>query len=285
MKHILHILTVLIAVLSFSTVDMAAQAKIHTKKVRISDFTSKTTKVVLGEGFVDGALKEEVSSRWRVSPYEFCTQEEYKALKENPSYYFLFIGTSEDKDLAGMKVLTLMKGGLKNSEDPDKVATEIVSIPISASEFPSGREMVMMSAFVDIMQDYAKKAMKSDVDGYGGLGLYMKNVRRSGHKSLVFSEDDLSPEMNKSLMDNDTRIVSEEEADKTFEAGTYNTLVSFVVCPNEPRNGDSSYQMLIDAETHELFYFDRHKINSSRWAGFDDKDMKAINAPRKKYNK
>lgn len=284
MKRILQILTALITIFYVCSPDAAAQAKIHTKKVKIGDFTTKTTKVVIGDGFTDGALKEEVSSRWRVSPYEFCTKDEYNSLKENSSYYFLFLGTSNDKAHSGMTVLTLTKGGLKSSDDPGKVAVEVACLPVSASDFPSGREMVMMSALIDIIQDYALKAMNSDMKGYTGFDIYKKNVKRSGHKSLVFSEDDLSPALDKNLLDNDSEIKSEEDADEVFTAGTYNTLVSYVVSPSEPHKGSISYQMLIDAETHELYYFAHHKISSSRWAGFDNKDMKAINAPRKRFN-
>ena len=51
-----------------------AQAQINTKKVKISDFTEKITKVVLtGNDFYDSILKDEVKTHWRVSPYEFCT--------------------------------------------------------------------------------------------------------------------------------------------------------------------------------------------------------------------
>ena len=65
MKKLLIILAVaLIPVIA------GAQAQIHTKKVKISDFTEKITKVVLtGNDFYDLSLQEEVKARWRVSPY------------------------------------------------------------------------------------------------------------------------------------------------------------------------------------------------------------------------
>ena len=51
-----------------------AQAQINTKKVKISDFTEKITKVVLsGNSFFDSYFQDAISSRWRLSPYAFCT--------------------------------------------------------------------------------------------------------------------------------------------------------------------------------------------------------------------
>ena len=68
----------------------SAQAQINTKKVKISDFTQKVTKVVLnGNDFFDITFQEEITARWRISPYEFCTLEEFEQLKGNDNYYFL----------------------------------------------------------------------------------------------------------------------------------------------------------------------------------------------------
>ena len=46
------------------------QAQINTKKVKIGDFTQKITKIVLtGNDFIDTAFKDEVTARWKISPY------------------------------------------------------------------------------------------------------------------------------------------------------------------------------------------------------------------------
>ena len=67
-----------------------AQAQIDTKKVKISDFPQKITKIVLtGNSLYDAILKDEVASRWRVSPYEFCTLNEFNEFKNKEDYYFL----------------------------------------------------------------------------------------------------------------------------------------------------------------------------------------------------
>ena len=75
-----------------------AQAQINTKKMKIGDFTEKVTKVVLtGRGFYDAALKNEVAANWRVSPYEFCTLEEFEKLKYYDDYYFLITVSGQFK--------------------------------------------------------------------------------------------------------------------------------------------------------------------------------------------
>ena len=64
-----------------------AQAQINTKKIQIADFQQKITKVVLtGNEFYDLALRDEIASGWRLSAYEFCTMEEFDALKNSEKY-------------------------------------------------------------------------------------------------------------------------------------------------------------------------------------------------------
>ena len=65
------------------------QAQIDTKKMKICDFTQKVTKIVLtGNPLHDGCLKGDVAAKWNVSPFEFCTMEEYESLKSSDAYYF-----------------------------------------------------------------------------------------------------------------------------------------------------------------------------------------------------
>lgn len=263
----------------------SAQAKINTKKVRISDLSTRTTKVVLGGNDMrDEALKSEVAARWRISPYEFCTAEEYNSLKESTDYYFLILARSSEKKYQDILTLSLMKGGKYGSPDPQKRPVEVASLPLCSTEFPSGREMIMLPALIDIIQDYASRAMMSDKAGYTGFEIYSREISHTGHKRIYFSEGDLAPEISgafrKAHFDEDMVIAKEEAVDSVFTAGAYNTLVSFVVAPFDPQNGSPCYKMLIDAQTHELFYFERHSIKSGKWAGFLPKDIKIISSPR-----
>ena len=135
-----------------------AQGKFYTRKVRLADFTTVVTKVVLGgQSLLDITLKDEISGRWRISPYEYCSVQEYEKLKDNPSLYFLRLVRDE-----GVAFLCLEKGGREDDADVLKRGFEVVRIAISSESSPSGREFAFMGAFVDIMQTYVEDAMISD---------------------------------------------------------------------------------------------------------------------------
>ena len=262
----------------------AGQAQITTKKVKISDFTSKITKVVLtGSDFYDAALQEEVKARWRVSPYEFCTFEEFENLRNDSNYYFLLTTNAMFKKESepGLDVLTLVKGGTGATINS---MLEIVYLPFASTEEPSGRELVFLPVFLDIIQDHTLNSMDKDINGYTGLSNYTLNLGKAANMTIVFSEEDLSNEINGQFrdlnFDSDMLIMDEDDADEYITGNASNALVSYIVSPTDAQPGSYCYKMLINAQTHELYYFRRHKISKKFGPGFLAEDIKRINSYR-----
>ncbi len=267
-----------------------AQAQITTKKVKVGDFTEKITKVVLGGNpFYDTILKEEIAARWRISPYEFCSLDEFEEIKGDDQYYFLMLvrGQFRKETAPGLQFLTLVKGGA-GSEKGIGEMLEVVSVPFASAEYPSGREFIFLPAFLDIIQMHTLKATEKDFDAYGGLGNRSTNIYRSEDMTIVFSEDDISNTVTDAILqsrfDENIIMTDEDSADEHMENGTANTLVSYVVAPSEPVAGSYCYKMLINSETHELFYFRRHRITKKTGPGFLQNDIVTITAPRRQVS-
>ncbi|MBR2063731.1 MAG: hypothetical protein IJ971_03435 [Bacteroidales bacterium] len=268
-----------------------AQAQITTKKVKLGDFNEKVTKVVLnGNTFFDSALKDEVAARWRISPYEFCTLEEFEQLKGSDQYYFLLTtqGQFRKETAPGIQFLTLVKGGKGADKGIDSML-EVISMPVASTEFPSGRELIFLPAFLDIIQSHTLASMEKDFNAYGGLGNTASDLNKSGNMMIVFSEDDLSKTVTDDIIDRefdeDMIITDEEGADQYMNDNAEGTLVSYVVAPSEPVHGSYCYNMLIDSQTHKLYFFRKHRINRSINVGFTPEDLVKITAPRTKIRK
>ena len=264
-----------------------AQAQIDTKKVKISDFTQKVTKVVLnGNDFFDITFQEEISARWRISPYEFCTLEEFEQLKGNDNYYFLMAtyGQFRKETAPGLQFLTLVKGG-KGADKGIADMLEIVSLPFASAEYPSGRELVFLPAFLDIIQNHTLASMENDYNGYGGLASNNISLNKTDDMEIVLSEDDLndqiSLEQKSKAEDKGIVITDEDDADQYMLDNVPGTLVSYVAVPSEPVFGSFCYKMLIDAQTHKLYYFKRHRIGKKAGAGFLPEDIDRITASRR----
>ena len=268
-----------------------AQAQINTKKVQLGDFTEKVTKIVLnGNSFYDSSLKDEVAARWRVSPYEFCTLEEFEQLKGSDQYYFLMTteGQFRKETAPGLQFLTLVKGG-KGADKGIDGMLEVVSVPFASAEYPSGRELIFLPAFLDIIQMHTIASMEKDFNAYGGLGNTTAVLAKSGDMTIVFSEDDLSKSVTEEVIerkfDSGMIITDEDSADQYMLDNAAGTLVSYVVAPSEPVHGSYCYKMLIDSQTHTLYYFRKQRINRSFNVGFTPEDLERVTAHRIKVKK
>lgn len=283
MKRIL-----LLMIMTAMPLIMSAQAQIVTKDAKIEDFQEKTTKIVLtGNEFFDSALSEEIRTRWNISPYEFCTLEDFNSLKESSDYYFLLCVKSRfrKEPEPGIQMLTLIKGGEKADKGLGKML-ELVSIPLCSARYPSGREMIFLPALIDIMQEQVIHVLSSSISAYSSLSEASGNMSDARDMSIVFSEDDLSDEVTEEMLSqyfHDSIILSDETgADDLMLGNMENTLVSYTVAPSEPTAGSSfCYKMLIDAGTHELYYFKKHRITKKAGPGFLPEDLMRITAGRR----
>lgn len=263
-----------------------AQAQINTKKIKIADFSQKVTKIVLtGNDFYDFALKDEVAAGWRLSPYEFCTMEEFNDLKHKDEYYFLITanGKFKKENEPGLTFLTLVKGG-KGAENGISRMLEVVSLPIASAENPSGREFTFMPAFIDIIQDYTTAAMNNDFNGYMGLVSNTESLKKEQNTEFVFADCDLAEDVDRAFVDlnfdSDMSVTDEDSASDMMEAGITGKVVSYVVAPDEPVAGSYCYKMLISPESHKLYYFRKHRISKKYGAGFLKEDIIRINKQR-----
>lgn len=284
MRRFIQILALAIAGLLLTT-DALGQAQITTRREKLKDFTSKTTKVVLtGDEFLDEAVKESVAATWTVSPYEFCSNEEFQNLKGNADFYFLMVvkGQFRRESEPGIDMLTLVKGG----EGADKSINdmfEVVSFPLRSTEDPSGREFVLLPAFLKIIQEHTTSLTDTEMKAYSNIGA--KDSKRLRIKRIFLWAEDFAPqvdEQTKRSLDEDILIKEDEdEVDEIFSEGTFNTVVSYVVAPSEPVNGSICYKMLIGSDNHELYYFKKHKITAKSGKGFLSSDIKSIKLLRK----
>lgn len=260
----------------------SAQAQITTKKMKIADFPDKTMRVVLTGNFLfDQTLKKEFGNRWFLSPYEFCTAQEFEESKASPDFYFFLVVTGQFRKEVepGLDLLTIVKGGV-GADGGISSMYDVATVPLRATEDHDGRELVFIPALLDILQDYISTSMKTDIEGYAGLGNYSINLPKVRDKNIVFAGTDLSKELGDAQIAayfvDGMSVEDADEVDDCLLEGRKDTVVSYTVVPVNPRNGSYCYKMLIDCEDHTLYYYRRHKISRIAGPGFLTEDVKRI---------
>ncbi len=263
---------------------LLAQGTVSTKKYRLNDFTDKVTQVVLsGNSVLDGALRQEVINQWTASAYEFCTPAEFEQRKTSDQFYFLLLADTHTKENSdpGITFLTLVKGDATAKDGLAKMP-EIISLPVCPAEGNSGRELVYLGSLVKAVQSFTLAAMESEKTAYQMDAWFNEKYARDGsHKRIYLALSDIAPQVSErdgeKYLDDDILLCDdEEEADRMFQLGSYNTLVGFVVAPSVPTSDSWCYKMLIDAENHDLYYIRRHKIGNRAGVGFLADDLKRM---------
>ena len=225
------------------------QGKVYTRKLRLADFPARTTKVVLGGNpFLELTLREAVAVHWRISPYEFCTPEEYGRLASSSSHYFLTL--AQDR---GILFLILSKGGKEGEKDQLKQAFEVVRMPIAGADDPGGRELVLMGAFLDIIQNFVEQAMISDRTAYAGL-----------------------PALDGASLRGKTVLLDPDAADAAVLAQRKDAVAALCVAPADGGGDRFCYKMLISADTHELLIFEKRRYRTPDDARFSEDEIRRI---------
>jgi hypothetical protein len=237
-----------------------------------------------GDEILDEALREAVTTSWSLSPYEFCSKDEFNALKTNAGHYFLLVVKGQEKKEfePGIDLLTLVKGGPEAAKGINEML-EVVSFPLRSAQLPSGRELAVLPAIIKVMQDLTKTMTSSEMKAYSSLNSYNKNLGKIKNRQLYIPAEDIAPQVDgKTLgkLDQDIFITDEDEVDGILARGAYNAVVSFVVAPADPVDGSVCYKMLFTADTQELLYFKKHRIGSRRGRGFLPDDLKEIKKAR-----
>ena len=263
---------------------LCGQMQIRTRRVILEDFTRKTLKVVqCGNEMLTESLKNEVSKRWILSPFEFCSQEEFERLRTNENFYFLIIS---EKFIKKSKILqNLSLTVLKGTPEAGNISSmfEVVSIPFATPANKDGRELIFVSAFLDLIQDYITDAIEGKVSGSKNLSYLTMPKSILEKKKIAIYKSDLSPDLSKSEIDlyadDDMLFLEADNANTMFIHEAYNTVMSYVIAPSDSTQG-KCYKMLIGADDHALYYFDSHNISEKQHAGFTKKDFKKIAGSR-----
>ena len=271
-----YLITLVIILLS-GGFQAAGQGRIYTRRARLADFQTKTTKVVLsGDDILDIALREEVRRRWRISPFEFCDPEDFDALKNDSAYYFLYL--SQDK--AGLAYLTLLKGGNDESFRSLDGKLEVVRVPFSPVSITSGRELVYISALLDIVQTFVEESLTNTAQNILGLSFYNGGLSQARKKKIYFARDDLDSGVpgrdSVSVLAQGLMAVDNFEADSLFDAGSSEALIAFSISPAEPGRRAKCYNLIVAADTHELYYYQSRSFTQAGRRGFTRSAIKSI---------
>ncbi len=221
------------------------QGKFYTTRERLQNYANLTTKVVLpGNLVLDEILLREVSAMWQITPYEFCTEPEYEALKSDPHYFFLRLVMLQDHKAgdSGVVCLSLSKGGGTNVQSRD-TAIHLIDLPVASSaSVISVLEETCFPAYIAIVQQFIVDAAESERVASMGLAAYSTAIRKARRFNIGFSDGE------------SLRMLQMAEPDGA---------VAIVIGPPDANEKSWHYHMLIGTSDMKLYYYARKRNSPS----------------------
>jgi len=118
------------------------------------------------------------------------------------------------------------------------------------------------------------------------IRFYSNRIEEQGSKRIIFDREEMGyPVTDKEIEEQfagKAILADASVAEEAVQKAVPNTIVSLVISPVNPKNGSYSYKMLIDAGTHSMVFFRRHKISQKLPAGFTREEIKRISIPFQK---
>lgn len=260
----------------------AGQAQINTKKFVISDFKDKTLKVVeSGDVMIDAMLHQEMQKVWHISPFEFCTMDEFNKQKKSPDFYFLSISDTifGREQTIGIKTITLYKGNPDAGSDYEGMY-KVVCIPFCSADNPDGRETIFLPALLNVVQNEIEKSMQRTFNLSDNVTFDFENTMKKWDKDIFISTDDLefTPGVSLTAIYKDGRInfCDDDVISDKLDTKAENTLVGYAVGPKAPLKGSVCFTMLIDTKSYELFFMKKHTISKKAGRGFTQDQLRSF---------
>lgn len=256
------------------------------KKGNIRDFQSKTTKIVLPQpdSMIDLLLRDAIEANWYLSPYEFCSWEDFERLKTDSSYYFLIRinGQHNSENEPAMEFLTLLKGGAAAEKGMDAMP-EVLTLPLQSIQANDGRVFPFLPAYIRITQAHVLKVIRENRNHFAGLADYANGIDNNDQLTIFFGQDDFAYEVSDSTLQaqfyGHARLATTQEIEAALAAGNPNTCVSLVLYPEVNQRGSYCYKLIIRADTYDLLFYRKHKINSRNGLGFISEDIRRMAVP------
>lgn len=259
------------------------EQKVDSGREYYGDIPARMTKVVTAgdNSMTDLIFRDAVEEYWNISPFEFCSYEEFDRIKTDTNYYFLLrldkMHRSENDP--AMEFVCFLKGNEK-ADNNISAMPELIALPLFPENDNSDRIYSYLPAYMNIIQNYLQKIVDGRVypskRGVIQTGVFEK----SRNAKVLFRKGDLAyqPSMQEfeRMFRGRADEVEQEKIDQALADGTPHTMVSLVVAPSEIYGRAYCYKMIISADTYELLFWKRHRITPRKGPGFLKADLKQV---------
>jgi hypothetical protein len=251
---------------------------------QLNAFHDSKTMVVLEGGLFSAyniAMKETMNDLWTITPFEFIDGNRFEDLMADSTYSFLMVTYSRferDRSSRRYSFLNLLLGS-----DVESLSElpEFGHIPLTYYGDEDEGYSYKLKFLVAFLQDRVQ-ALKDepDINAMKSLNYYNKNASLVKEHTLYLVEEDIEPELRSPDALRDyypypVEIVTAEELEEIITGSTAPILFLHKVGPRGMHSEGWTFKMIFDTAGN-LYYYDRHTINSRKPNALLSSDLKRI---------
>lgn len=254
-------------------------------KQDINSFFHTKTLVVLQDNPLleyNMVIKQVMKQEWKVTKYDFISYEQFKQMRNNPQYSFLYMSDvtfDKDKTDAQYRFLFLSLGGdyARMNQMPD-----LASIPLAYYNVDEDNYIYKLAILVRFIQNHVKLIHEHpEIVSSNVLQYYNDNMKEIKGKTLYLLQDELAPDVNstariKKIYPYKFKIVTKDEITQAIKDRDPNVVFLHKVGPDGTKINARCYNIIIGAADAKFYYFNYHKISNKKPDGFLASDFKKL---------
>lgn len=253
-------------------------------KKDIERFYKTTTCIVLEDVTLSQYnvfITKAVEKFWKITPYKFITYKEFETQKNNPNLSFLLqteIYPEKKYDIR-YNALTLVLGepGKKFEELP-----EIGSFPLTFNTQEDWEYLHKLGTFLIFIQNHVQTTYKEKLNQLNVLNYYKKNAPSVGNKTIYFTQNQLSEEIDteekiKKYTNLNAKIVDLDKIQEIIFSDDTTAIIAHLVTSTEDYTGTiKSFKYLIGANDGRIYYFDEKTTTNKDLFYFTKEELKNL---------
>lgn len=247
-------------------------------------FTTKTYVVMDDNELSDYNFKvqDAVKTYWKLTEYEFITQEKFRQLRTDKKNSFLILSEVyfiKDKLQAKYDFFSLVLGGKYTTLNKMPV---LASVPLAYSAAPQESSAYKLGALLKFLQAHVKllKERPDLIDNENMFKHYNNSQISLKDKTLYLVKEEQAPTLNspskvKLHYPYKVKFVSRTELEEAIDNNAKDVVFLHKVGPEGTKRKARCFKIIIGTDS-QMYYFDWHMITKKKADGLLESDYKKI---------
>lgn len=263
---------------------LAFSAETPLTSAHVEQFYKTKTYVVLDDNPLSDynrKVQESVKRNWKLTEFEFVTQEQFHAKRTDDGHSFLILSEvvfSGDKQVVKYDFFSLVLGG----KYPNLLSMPVIAaVPLGYTGAPQETNAYKLGAMLKFLQAHVELLKKKpELVEQNVFKYYNSNQKSIKDKTLYLIKEELAPSIDTKaeiaqFYPYKIKFVTRDELEEAIDNDEEGVVFLHKVGPEGTKRKARCYKIILGTDS-QLYYFDFHMISGKKADGLLDSDFKKL---------